>query len=33
MDMIMEHTESVVLLALPSRTMFWRRFKRSVARS
>lgn len=33
MDTIMDRAESVVLLDLPFRTMFWRRFKRSVARS
>ena len=33
MEMIMEGANSVVVLALPFRAMFWRRFKRSVKRS
>ncbi len=33
MEMIMEGAASVVVLALPFRTMFWRRFNRSVRRS
>ena len=33
MEMIMEGADSVVVLALPFTTMFWRRFKRSVKRS
>jgi adenylate kinase family enzyme len=32
-EIIMEAADSVVVLALPCRTMFWRRFKRSMKRS
>lgn len=33
MELMRESAESVVLLALPFRVMFWRRFKRSVKRA